>query len=347
MTCIPGFQTVDDNEQAIALCNVANRFAMSQPELVGRIREVPIADAPEALFDAYPTLRRASRGDNWELLLETREGVVALNPVTMFWLDSEGGRSPRFSASTSQSLYLEFLYEPSGDTVLRSAQLRLREAADQNLITTLRLQDVHDLLVQINAWLQRYTAATEPLWISTGLLIRDPQESPLSSAAAQLNWIAALLEADVATQMPGFRQSAVLAAESLLNRFYGSIPTGPTEWLPQEFLLDVGGIAELEPVVDVGVAFVDGVGLLSDPAVEVVHRVYDGVLRGRSPTSPLLSGQNFRIATWTDADGVERQAPASQRIGTVPPPAPNLVLVDIRAAAFGPVFTPFNLGAFY
>ncbi|MFQ3617451.1 MAG: hypothetical protein SNJ57_10075 [Cyanobacteriota bacterium] len=347
MTCIPGFQTVDNDELPIALCNVANRFVMPQPELVGRIREVPIAVPPEELFNAYPTLGRASKGDNWELLLETREGVVALNPVTMFWVDSEGGRSPQFSTNTPQLLYLEFLYEPSDSTTLQSAQLRLREAVDQNLVTTLRLREVLDLLVQINAWLQHYTAATDPLWISAGLLIRDPQEAPLSSASAQIEWIDALLEADRATQIPGFRQLAVLAAESLLNRFYGSIPTVPTEWLPQEFLLEVGSLAELEPVVDVLVTFVDGVGLLVDPAVETVHQVYEGVLRGRSPTSPLLSGQNFRIATWTDADSVERQAPANQRIETVPPPAPNVVLVDIRAAALGPVFTPFSLGVFY
>lgn len=154
MTCIPGFQTVDDTEQPIALCNVANRFVMPQPELVGRIRTVPVAVPPEELFDAYPTLRRASRGDNWELLLETKEGVVVLNPVTMFWVDPEGGRSPRFLPGTPQSLYLEFLYEPSNNTDLRSAKLRLKEAVDQNLVTTLRLAEVQDLLQQINAWLR-------------------------------------------------------------------------------------------------------------------------------------------------------------------------------------------------
>lgn len=347
MTCIPGFQTFDDDGQPIALCNVANRFVMPQPELVGRIRQEPIPVPPEELFAAYPTLRRMSRGDNWELLLETQNGAVVLNPVTMFWVDPEGDRTSQFLPDTPQSLYLEFLYEPSINTVLRSAQLRLREAVDQNLSSALRLTQVWDLLTQIGDWLERYTADSDPLWISQGLLIRDPQEAPLSSAAAQFGWIEALLEADIATRLSGFRQSAILAAESLLNQFYGFVPTTPTEWLPQEFLLDSGSLAELEPVVDVAVAFVDGVGLLNDPAVETVHQVYDGILRGRSPTSPLLSGQNFEIATWTDADSLDRQAPANQRIETVPPPAPNIAIVNPRAATFGPVLTPFSLGVFY
>lgn len=320
---------------------------MPQPELVGRIREVPIAVPPAELFDAYPTLRRASNGDNWELLLETREGVVILHPVTMFWVDPKGDRSLYFDPAVDQSLYLEFLYEPSRDTVLRSAQVRLREDVDRNLAIELRLTDVRDLILQISQWLDRYTSAAEPLWISAGLLIRDPQEAPLSSAAAQLDWIAAFLEVDSTTQLSWFRQSALLAAEALLNRFYGAIPTQPEEWLPQELLLDSGSLFELEPVTSVLVDFVDGVGLLPDPLVEVVHQVYAGRLRGNSPTSPLLVGENFKISTWTDADGIERSAPLNQQIGVATPPDPGVILAEPAIAMLGPLLTSFSLGAFY
>lgn len=347
MTCIPGFQTVDDDGAPIALCNVADRFVMPQPELVGQIREEPLPVAPQELFDAYPTLRRVSRGDNWELLLESREGVVILNPVTLFWVDPAGGRSPMFSPDTPQSLMLEFLYEPSNSTVLKSLQLRLKEAVDQNLVTTLRLSAIWDLLVQINEWLERYTSATEPLWISPGLLIRDPQATPLSSGSAQIAWVQALLEGDRATLLPGLRQSAILAAESMLTQSYGFVPTTPTEWLPQEFVLAAGEASALEPVLDILVEFVEGVGLLADAAVETVYQVYEGQLRGRSPTSRLLTGQNHELASWVDADEQDQLAPANQTIETVPPPNPNVVIVNVRAATFGPVFTSFSLGVFY
>jgi len=347
MTCIPGFETVNDAGQPIALCNVANRFVMPQPELVGLIWEEPIPVLQEELFDAYPLLRRVSLGDNWQMLLESREGVVILNPVTLFWVNPAGERSTSFSSDIPQSLYLEFLYEPSGDTTVRSLQLRLKEAIDQNLVTTLQLSGIWDLLKQINVWLDRYTSATEPLWVSSSSMIRDPQEAPLSSASAQIAWVQALLEGDRATSLPGFRQIAILAAEAMLMQFYGSIPVEPTEWLPQEFLLASGASFNLEPVVDVLVEFVDGVGLLPDAAVETVYQVYQGQLRGRSPTSRLLSGQNHEIDSWVNADGQDMRSPANQVIETVPPPSPNIVIVNIRAATFGPVFTTFSLGAFY
>lgn len=345
MTCIPGFQTVDEAGQPIALCNVANRFVMPQPELVGRIWEepIPIAD----LFEAYPTLRRVSRGDNWQLLLESQAGVVMLNPVTLFWVDSAGDRTLQWLPDTSQCLYLEFLYEPSSDTTVRSLQLRLKEAVDQNLVTTLRLSAVWGLLVQINRWLERYTRDAEPLWISAGLLIRDPQQTPLASASAQLAWVQALLEVDRATALTGARQTAALAAESLLAQFYGFIPVEPTEWLPQEFLLTAGETFELEAVVDAVVEFIDGVGLLLDDTVETVYQVYEGQLRGRSPTSSLWSGQNHEIDSWVNADGQDQLAAANQRIETVPSLNATIVLADPRAALLSPVFTPFNLGVFY
>ncbi len=350
MTCIPGFQITNPTTgEPASLCNVVNRFVMPQPELVGKIQQRPVEPESAALFEQYPTLARLSRGENWELLLELETEVVVLNPVTMFWIDEEGQRSPSFSSTQPQSLYLEFIYEPSSPAQLRSAQLRLREAIDKSLVNRLRLPEVWSLLINIGKWLEYYTStlAIEPFWVASGLMIRDPQFQPLSSSVAQFRWLMALLDAYRATMLPNFRENAFLVADTILARFYGAVPIDPAFWFPRWLINPGSNTQALEQIVDVAVEFVDGIGILSDSNLETVYLVYEGQLRSPSVNSRLLEGQNFRVDSWVNADGELVEAAADQLVEVISPVPANIVIADPRNSTFGPIFNTFNLGVFY
>jgi len=95
---------------------------------------------PEAkldLFDEYPILSKVSRGDNWQLLVETSEEIYVLHPSTMFWSNVVGAGEPQ-SRSQSPSLetghlnlYLEFAFHLIADSHLRSYGLILEHEAVQ------------------------------------------------------------------------------------------------------------------------------------------------------------------------------------------------------------------------
>ena len=57
---------------------------------------------PEAeldLFDEYSILSKVSRGDNWQLLVETSEEIYVLHPSTMFWSNVVGAGEPSHDRS--------------------------------------------------------------------------------------------------------------------------------------------------------------------------------------------------------------------------------------------------------
>jgi hypothetical protein len=91
------------------------------------------------VLDIYPVLREANIGDNWQLLVETSEGIVLLTAVSMFWhcCCDEGealtDRSQIVDIFTGRTnLYMEFLWVNSQPTRIRSWTLVL---AGKHLMT--------------------------------------------------------------------------------------------------------------------------------------------------------------------------------------------------------------------
>lgn len=93
--------------------------------------QIPVAQLP--LFELYPVLAQVSIAKNWRLLLETREEVYVLSPVTMFWSDILGSGDIRVRSQSVDldkgltNLYIEFIVQPKIASKLRSASLVLED----------------------------------------------------------------------------------------------------------------------------------------------------------------------------------------------------------------------------
>jgi len=111
--------------QRVRLCNVAAawmRWRITRWDEV----EVPLPDRQRLLVEVYPLLPLLAKARHWQLQLEVREGLIVLQPVTIFWVDAAGKRSLTFSLERFNRLLLEFVVQPANSSQLRSASLVLR-----------------------------------------------------------------------------------------------------------------------------------------------------------------------------------------------------------------------------
>jgi len=110
--------------QRVRLCNVAaawTRWRITRWDEV----EVPLPDRQRLLVEVYPLLPLLAKARHWQLQLEVREGLIVLQPVTIFWVDAAGKRSLTFSLERFNRLLLEFVVQPANSSQLRSASLVL------------------------------------------------------------------------------------------------------------------------------------------------------------------------------------------------------------------------------
>ena len=109
--------------ERVPLCNISIWSDRTIVELEEVITEID----PEqySFWDAYPDIAAAQDSQQWFLYVETKEELIAINPVTMFWRFANGKRSLSYDPDQiSGELYMEFVATTSIDqSSLRSLAL--------------------------------------------------------------------------------------------------------------------------------------------------------------------------------------------------------------------------------
>lgn len=332
------------------LCNVADQW--TRRTAVGTDTERPIPAQPETLFETYPTLRRMSAGENWQLLLNVESGLIVLSPLTLFWIDGDGQRSDSVSLNDGfTQAFLEFGFHPASSLKLRSLALMLKEAPDLNLAALIDTDKIFAALYQIDQWLQYYTRQDQPLAIddagiahNSALPFKPDLPSQTATAAAQLHLIDACLRSFEVTQLPGYRERALLLAQGLLNHFYpDNIPVDPDVlWLPQWLLNTEPGLFA-ETTQERVVEFIDGVGQV-DPNLTEPYQVYVGQLSGEGEQTNLAVGQTYSIQSWVDAMGVVQQPDMTMDAQVVEPEGTVFYTCPSDTRLIFPLYSVFVLG---
>ncbi|MBD1864174.1 MULTISPECIES: hypothetical protein [Trichocoleus] len=344
--------------ERVQLCNVVDQFSRRQAEGIDLPTPVPTA---QSLFEIYPTLARMSTGENWQLLLETDTGVTVLSPVTLFWTDELGRRFTSVDLEQGRDrLLLEFVFQSSQPTTLRSANLILKEAPDESLAAQLSESAIQGKLFQINQWLSFYSRTELPFVINGQGIAQIVTESntlpsQVSTSSGQLRLIHACLQAYLTTNLAQYRERSLTLTEALLNYFYPEpIPIDTqTLWAPH-WLVNAGdSFAGQGPVApqpnnygafDVAIEFFNGVGQLPENIAEV-YKVYTGELTWVNASAELAEGKSYAIDYWVDADSQQR-FPNSQEEEDVQTEGSIFYVTSQETQFVSPTYSAFILGVY-
>lgn len=322
--CIPSFITTEDSTgQPIELCNVFDQW--TRRELILSDTEEIVSIEDEQIFLVYPTLKRMSQGDSWQLILELNDGQTIVSPTVIFWQNPDGSRTFNFSLNAGQKLYLEFFYIPAEDKTLQSASLILEEVPDLALANQIDETAISGKISQIDQWLAFYTHNSEPFAINSEYVVHSATgseiEIPDNSANAidQLHLVQASILAYWVSNIFSHRQRALNLADAVINYFYRNTPLSiDTAWYPHN-LINAGNAFTSQGAIapdpkhygyfDQVVEFVDGIGQLPENQLARVYKVYQGQLSDRRVDAPLIQGRSYAIESWVDIDGVTVEAP--------------------------------------